>query len=178
MIIQMAFMAGLSGALAREDENVIDVHVSAGLVVPVEHTGTVSVAAVSMGTWVHDDLALRLRLLGSTPPVPDNSALSDALTWGMMVELQKSWGLNSRLDPFWTLSSGFIASDQAEVTSQNVAAFALHGGLGFAARLQSTEGPEGWTVSPVLGVAPRLLADDALVAFVGPTAEVRLGYAW
>ena len=171
-------LASWSQVHAAESQSVIDVHISGGVVVPVEQSGSVSVGAVSIGTWVQDDLAVRLRMLGSPPPVPASGIISDSWTWGMMVELQKSWGLSARLDPFWTISSGFVASDRSGVDSKNFATVAMHGGLGFSARLSPSDGLGGWTISPVLGVAPRLFAKDQLVDFVGPTAEIRLGYAW
>jgi len=163
---------------AAEPSSVIDVHVSGGVLVPVEHTGTVPVGALSVGTWVKEDLAVRLRMLGAPPPVPEDGVASDAFTWGVMAELQKAWGIHPRLDPFWTVSAGFVASDRQGSEESNLTSFAVHGGLGFEARLQPDDENRGWTVSPVLGIAPQLLTEDRLIAFVGPTAEVRLGRAW
>jgi hypothetical protein len=178
MIATVTAMVFISTAHAEDAQSVIDVHASGGVVVPMEQSGSVPVGAISIGTWVQEDLAVRLRLLSSTPPVPADGQVSDAWTWGMMIEMQKTWGVTPRLDPFWTVSAGFVASDRKADASPNLAALAVHGGIGFAARLKPSEGPKSWTISPVLGVAPRLLSEDQLVAFVGPTAEVRLGYAW
>ena len=111
------------------------------------------------------------------PPIPLGPDI-DAWTWGVMTELQKSWGLHPRLDPFWTGSAGFVASDRLGTSKSNLAVLALHAGLGFSARLQQEEGLRGWTVSPVIGLAPQLFGGDGLVALLGPTASVRIGHAW
>ena len=178
MIAFLAFVAAAAPALASEPSGVVDVQLTGGVLVPVSHTGSVSVGALSIGTWIREDMAVRLRLLGSPPPVPEDGTVSDAWTWGVMSELQKNWGLHPRLDPFWTGSMGFVASDQTASARTNLAAFALHTALGFSARLHPDEGMTGWTLAPVIGVAPQLFGGDGLVSLVGPTAAVRIGRAW
>ena len=174
----VVLLAVLAPGMAAEPPGLVDFQVSGGVLVPVSYTGSIPVGEVAIGTWLRDDMAIRLRLLGSPPPVPEDGTVSDAWTWGVMSELQKNWGLHPRLDPFWTGSIGFVASDRSGSSQANLAALAMHTGLGFAAHLQADEGQKGWTVSPVVGVAPQLFGGDGLVAMVGPTAAVRIGRAW
>ncbi len=174
----LVLMAALGAAVAAEEPGLVDVQVSGGVLVPVSYTGSVPVGAVSIGTWLRDDVAVRLRLLGSPPPVPADGTVSDAWTWGVITELQKNWGLHPRLDPFWTGSVGFVASDRVGTSKPNLTVLAIHTGLGFSARLQPAAGPTGWTMAPVIGIAPQLFGGSGLMTLVGPTAAVRLGRAW
>ena len=85
MTALLGLLAWLGCAVGAEPPGVVDVQVSGGVVVPVSYTGSVPVGSVSIGTWLRDDMAIRLRLLGAPPPVPADGSVSDAWTWGARV---------------------------------------------------------------------------------------------
>lgn len=175
-MIALALM--LPAALAAPAADVIDVHVSSGILVPRSGGGTVPVGAVGLGTPLGDHATVRLRLLATPLDATTPKPVDGVVAWGAMLELEHRLGLNDRLDPLWIGSAGFAAADRTPPDAANFTALALHTGVGFALGL----GPpphDGsgatWTLTPILGVAPRLFAAGGLVDVVGPTLELRLG---
>ncbi len=66
--------------------DVIDVHTSAGVMVPTVGHGSVPVAGVGLGTALSAQDTVRLRVLGAPPP--QSSGADAAPAWGSLLELE------------------------------------------------------------------------------------------
>lgn len=171
-----ALLAAAVFTTASAAQEVIDVHASAGVLVPVDGSGTLPIGGLGIGAAVSDQDLLRLRVLGAPLDRVTVRPPREGFGWGTLLELEHRFGSPARIVPVWTGSVGFVAAESPGPSAGNLTQLALHTSAGFSIAC-TPPGPTGaLRLTPVMGVAPRLFADDRLLSAVGPTFEVRVGW--
>ena len=152
--------------------DVIDVHTSVGVMVPSVGSGSVPVAGLGLGTALSAQDTVRLRVLGASP---QSSGADPAPVWGSLLELEHRFHPAARVQLVGVWAAGFAAAPSPVSGHRQQVELALHTGLGFRISLQEPREAGGFHLTPVMGVAPRLLHADRLLSIAGPTLGLRLG---